>query len=95
MSLGPASMYASNWKSWFLTEGEDAKGEETQEEEDEGDEELSALANGRKERVASSGLPDVNELRIHGFGWLSSVGWLAGWSGWWMVSGLGSGCFTM
>lgn len=49
-------------ESWFLTEGEDAEGEETQKEEDEGNEELGSLANGREERTASSGLPDVNEL---------------------------------
>lgn len=80
-----------NWKSCFLTEGKDAEGEETQKEEDEGDEELSALANGREERVASSGLPDVNELRIHEFGWPSSVAWLASWAGGWCLdSALGA-----
>lgn len=66
--LGTIRMYVCNWKRGFLTEGEDAEGEETQKEQDEGDEELSAFANGREERVASSGLPDINELRIHGFG---------------------------
>lgn len=49
-------------EGWFLTEGEDAEGEETQKEEDEGNEELGSLANSREERIASGGLPDVNEL---------------------------------
>lgn len=93
--LGTIRMYVCNWKCWFLTEGEDAEGEETQKEKDEGDEELSAFANGREERVASSGLPDVNELRIHGFGWLLSVGWLVGWSGWWMVDGVWTRLFVL
>lgn len=31
------STQVCNWKSWFLTEGEDAEGEETQKEKDEGD----------------------------------------------------------